>query len=338
MILNQVGKFEYVRSIQIPDDDCCFWAYGDRVSSLKIKDKVYKSLHSWNNDLEWALESLDVWQSLGYKGAPSSPASFFHQEFKTCKLCYSMNQPFLDHFSGGIQQVFTAGKIKAPVYYYDIKNAYYWAGLQGLPLEFNLYQKGDKNYIVLARILNKVNIPDSFNREFVILDNNDVDFFGLDIDVIFGISFDSHENLIDDVMSDLQAKLPAKTFKAISQSYWGRWASVKPLVMVHQKNKNRKITVMKNRFRNSIWANIIVHRVIRNIWQYVNKKAVLLVVDAILTRDRLHDNNVPDEVGKIRLTNIYNKDIFIRAPGQWTTCPVSPNLGNWVKHSGVKRT
>lgn len=314
--------------------DYRYWQYGDQVTTLCVNNEYQKRVTSFDDNIDWANELLEIWKAQGFKGSPSSPASFFHALFRTPKIPYSINEPFARGFHGGVQQILTDKNIvEPPLYYYDLMQAYFWAGHK-LPIDLQLYQPGDKYFLAVFEPQTLPDlIPNCYRNKYFIVDNYDIEFYNLQGHILYGVSWENEEDLITPIFDKLVNMVDDKTLKRIKQSYWGRWAANAPLIMVSVKNNRESVSKLGNLYRNSIWATLIVHRVIRRIWEYVNNQSVLILIDAILTRSRFLTGNIP---GAIRLKYQYDNPIKINAPGVWCELPEPASRTAWAKHAGYQ--
>jgi hypothetical protein len=327
---------EYVDHIQLPKSGTFrYWTYNNTVTTLINNGITYKSLKSWDGDLSWALESLELWKKLGYKGNPSSPASFFHEVFNTPRVNYSITSSIQPYFHGAIQQTFLRGTVEPPLYYYDLKSAYLWAGLRGLPTRYKPYEPGDRDFIAIwENTAQPLNAPLVFNRKRIIIDSADIECYGLTGNILWAVSYFDKSHFVGDTFEELIKYMPERTLKKITQTYWGRWASTTPVFMVNVNGKVRKNTMLKSIFSNYIWATIIVHRVIRRVWEYKSSETVLIIADALLNKVKIPTGNMS---GCFRLKETYDRSLIIKAPGVWTMAPANSDLSLWVKHSGYER-
>jgi len=323
LILPKTGNFRY-------------WKYANNVTTYIQNNICFKSLDNWDGDIEWANSAVELWHKLEFKGNPSCPASFFHELYRGPKINWSINSTLSAYFHGAVQQVFELGLIQPPLYYYDMKSAYLWGGLKGLPLNFRYYAYGDKNFIAIVELL-KIpdNAPNCFRRKIQVVTNEDIEYYNLEVKILWAVSCFNFDYPIAPIMERLNNVLDERTMKRITQSYWGRWAAKAPFFMVNVKEGKAKYTQLKSIFANFIWAIIIIHRVIRRVWEVKQLDTVLILTDAVLKKSRLLSvGNLP---GMFRLKDSFDKPVYVRSPGLWSIAPVPNDRAYWLKHSGYAR-
>jgi len=334
-------KYEKVRRINLEKKKFSgrVWRLGRLVSTIYDRDRdVYlKSIEKWEDDEELAYSCLDVWKSRGYGGAPSSPASFFPKIHKrNCWITFGQNSMLGKYFKGGWIETFRRGVIESPLHQYDLVSAYLWAGSLGFPSKYRPYQSGDKNFIVIFK-QSKINfkLPALFHDRLCIIQNQDIDTYGLRGDIVRGISWLSSDvvTILDDFYELQTLQLPEKAYKRITQSYWGLWASSRLLHLdIWDNGRIVKTVDSWNRFQNFLWAHLIMHRVARRMFELASSGAVLCYVDAVLTAERFPTG---ENLGDWQYKGYYPKGVTVINAGFWTPNPAPKNLREYLKHSGI---
>jgi hypothetical protein len=333
---------EYVEHLAAPGDGV-LWKAGGLITSVREGTSTQKNWSGFGGE-EKAREALACWQSLGWKGAPMSAASFFREMFGQMKrkgqIKSAMNAT-ANHFAskgfyGGWIEVLQKGSCMGPLFHYDLNSAYLWAGGQGLPLMIRAYNPGDKNFMVLARIKSaKEYIPKSMRvRELVLLTNEDIEYYGIDAEIMRGVSWEEARWGPDDVLSELIDHVPFWLFKKMTQSYWGVWAARKPIVAQSFKGGVlQREWELRNRFQNLIWAQLIISRVTRHVHQEARKGCRLIYVDSVLLDVEIETGS---RIGDWKPVETFPRGVFIRAPGVWARYPdqARRSVAYWYKHAG----
>jgi hypothetical protein len=322
----------------IPEDGKArVWRFQGRISTVQVGSTFYKSLSGWHGDLELCRECLEVWRSQDWTGYPSGPGSFFHKVFDSPTLCWSINAQLQPRFFGGWQEVFQPGRVEGPCWYYDIVNAYLWAGLQELPTRLRPYQPGDRRWLGIVELGRMpVTAPRPLQGERVLADWRDVETYGLDVRRIpWAVSWKEEDETnvpVWEAMKRVHELLPPRAFKLSTQSYWGRWASgarTEDATMVDGETVRSR--QLRNPFQNFPWATLIVHRVMRKAWRASRRDAVLAIVDAVLKTSQMRTGTKP---GDWSLKEQVPGDVYVKAPGVWDVVPVGENFHDWKKHAG----
>jgi hypothetical protein len=331
-------KYDNIDLFELPPDSE-IWRLGSSISTCRVETSYTKELNKWHS-LELALETYEKWLSLGFKGAPSSPCTVFHKINNSgVALNYSQNKYFAELSRGGWQQVFKYGSIAQHVRYYDIKAAYYSAGLNILPKKIRVYTKGDKYFLAIMKLdIINPNLPPAFRRKLVVCDYIDIDTYNLKGEIIFGVAWDKSDiiNLQETWENIKKLGLNNKTVKKMMQTYWGRWGMTKPVIRETRRGGSViSQSQIKNNLKNAVWSCLIINRVTRKVWRVVDSKNVLLVLtDAVLTTDKIETGSTAGSwVKKLDLPD----GVIIKAPGVWSgLLDSNKNVNEWEKHSGHK--
>ena len=309
---------------------------------------------------EKALEVHDVWKHLGYKGSPSSPASFFHQVCYLPKIPYSAQVIFLDHLHGAWQEVISADREASekrrlsvgarklqtytdPHYYYDLKSAYFWAASieEGYPTRVYPMTVNDERYLCLCDLekCKGIKLPSPLRKPIFVADNYDVELYGIPKKAIkIGVGLYDYRYLDVEFERVFGQGLPVDIQKSITQSFWGRWHSARRTVREKWVNGVLESTTeLKNNKLNFIWGLLTLHRVIRKLWQSGEKK--LVITDAILTSEKMEvpQNPVP---GDWVLKEYAPEGVVVVGAGIWTPIrdgKIPDNFADFLKHSGYAR-
>lgn len=324
------------------------YSYANVIRTIQTKDSLIKSTENFGYDEDLAYECLEIWNSIktdvqknkkyGYKGYPSSPASFINNNKLKHNVRWSTNIKFKSFFTGGWIENMKSGFTMQPVYHYDINKAYLWALSQGLPKRVFPYTKTMKHHLFVVRQQDKNHyIPSIYNTSLCIYDEDDMDFFGIKGEVIDAVSWNDNQAYVYDNIMEFENVLPPKAFKMLQKSFWGRWAADNELLVDHYRDgKLIKSRSLKNNFQNYVWSTIIIHRIIRSVFsQWLLLDGINVYVDAILSRKEMENNYIGNDIGKWKLENKFENGIYIDRPGTWDVLPLtSKKRITWYKHSG----
>lgn len=328
---------EYVEGIRIPETgDFRTWSYGGRTTTLLSGDRHEKLLTGFNGDRELAETCADIWRSKDFTGWPRGPASFFHQEFSTPSIPWSVNQPLSRYFRGGWMESFERGFCRGPLSYYDLKRAYMWAGDQDLPTRVRPFRYGDENFLAVMEIRGAPSgVPREFRSGRALVTPEDIEVYDLWGEILWGVSWKSEDTTRAhiDALQKIDY-LPPRATKLMQQSYWGRWAQTDRVVATTwqdgEKNTERQL---KNPSLNLVWATLILHRVKRRVYRATISDAVLVCVDAVLRRSPLEVGTSP---GDWTLKDRLDGGAIVDAPGVWTRAPAPEDRSRWDRHAGYE--
>lgn len=338
------------RSVLRPPKDGRVWRYGDSVTTVKTEDQHRKTLDAWAGDEDLARECVELWQARRetpsaqatktFRGYPSSPAGFYHEEARRLglgrpRVVWSAQAFLAKYFHGGWAQALALGHVAEPVTYYDIRRAYQWAGSLPLPVRYDPHRPDDENFLVILRVSDRRDfVPPAFEYPVVLATREDIDVYGLRGEVLAGVSWAEEDTRGADVWGHLE-DLPPKALKLASRSYWGQWAQSEGVTSEIWKNgKCSKRWTLPPARRDIPAATIIVHRVIRRLYCEAVAGAQLVATDAVLTDRELP---VGPAFGDWSVKMECPGGVFILGANRWTEVPVAANLRDWLKVSGVVR-
>mgnify|MGYP001283799170 CR=1 FL=1 len=318
------------------------WRVGFSITTVKSDGALFKSATPFGS-VDEAYECLYIWKQLGYKGAPSSPASFFRKtlfQMKNEGKVRFRPRAFANRLAGGTYlragwQEAAPGFWRRKVYHYDINKAYYWAGRQGLPIDLKPYQPGDRPAVVCMDVRGaRAELPRLFDRERLLVTTEDIDLYGLEGRVIDGVTWSTEDAVLDPVFDRLKKILPPYSYKVCTQSYWGMFAVQKPVVMESYKDDRRvRTTKLPMYGQHMPWAVVIVNRIVRKVYRaWIAHRAIRCFVDSVLCLDPMDTGDKP---GQWSLEGEYPKGVYIESPGTWTELPRPRNYLEWTKHAGI---
>lgn len=322
------------------------WKVCGFAQTAREGNETTKSFRGLGNSKERAEHAYGIWKELGFKGNPASPVSFYRKMYEKMRrrgdfnyrMNASVNFTLKQGFYGGWIEIMQNGFCAGPLYHYDVNKAYYWAGQEGLPTRVRPYSKGDANFMVLARIRShKRDLPVMIEqRKRVLLTNEDIDLYGIDPEIITGVSWadDVERFYPESVMVEFAGKVPEWLFKKMTQTYWGIYAQHLPIDReVWENGKLQKTIRMYNRNQNIFWAQTLVSRVCRHVYGEAVKGARQVYVDSIIVPEPIATG---EEIGNWRHVNTFPTGVIINAPGVWTPFPEGRRLhyNLWHKHAG----
>lgn len=314
-----------------------------RVHSHVTQQAVYKSLRGFQSEHD-AYQCLEHWRRRGWTGSPASPASFFRRQLlRMHKLGHvrfrcvaSPNHLLKSHFRGGWIEAMKLGTCRGRHYHYDLRNAYLWSALQGLPRTLRPYQPGDRNFVAIMDHIEGDNLPNRFERmRRALVTSEDLQVYPMEGQIIGGVSFDDLDVNLSPVLYEL-ADLPGNAFKSLSQSFWGCFASYRPIsVRYYEGGQELRTRYMYNRLQNLTWATLIINRVAARVWQQAQRGAVLVFIDSVVTP---HPVRTGDQPGDWRHVETFDKGLYVRAPGVFDALPLlrRHDLRSWYKHCGIQ--
>lgn len=308
------------------------WHKGKAPVSVMLRGGgVVKSLDQFDKHTECAsfMAMLQECQRNGVT-RPSSYSDCFHQLFQSPRVPYSVNHYFAEHFAGGWQEARETGKVRGHLFKYDLNSAYLWSGSQGLP-DTQSFSYTDvlahPDALYLVRIVPNPAAPFPFNRlPIVIAQLADIDLYALTVlEVIGGVRW-TRQIDGDEILKVVNR---FSFYKAIGRSYWGRWGSLAP---IRCKTLRADATVnkewpLRNGLLNFVWAQLIINRVKRRVFE-TDASPIHIFVDSIITRKRVSTGT---GLGDWKLVDDYRRGLEILGPG-WYGVPGGP----LIKHAGAK--
>lgn len=291
------------------------WLKGSTYASVQLKGGgVVKSLeqfdrHGHTEDSFMAF----LEECLRYEvSRPSSYSDVFHQLFSSPRIAYTVNRYLAPYFAGAWQEARVVGVVAGPLFRYDLNSAYLWSGSQGLPIAegFRYTERLTGNALCVVDIEPNPDAPHPFNRRSIVLAQpEDVDLYNLRVNrVVAGIRWNDNTNG-DEILGITQR---FSFWKQIGRAYWGRWAAQQPLKCRSYRNgAMQKQWELGNPALNFVWAQLIINRVKRKIYEY-DACPVHVFVDAVITRHRLP---VSDGVGGWRADGEFPVGLHIVGPG-----------------------
>lgn len=333
-------KREVIYCNKIPSDlDGVYYDFGKRSVSLVTSDKIFKTILPGFDNKEQAERALGLWRSKDWTGAPSSPASFFRRQAGNIyTIQFSYNNLFSGFQLGGWVEAFQTGFIEKPLTEYDINRAYFSSILRPLPVPSGIrkYKHGDKRFLVVASYSGDNSVfPRPLRTRRFLFSHEDLNFIPMDynkLKIIAGVSWEKEDLRILDTFEELSG-LDNDIYKRLTQSYWGVFGSSSPLHgrSIKDGKLNKQWKLGNNRFKNSVWANLIQKRVMNILASSIGPGTVRVYMDSILTSDEIPVGSRP---GQFKISSHWPKGIWMRNAGMWTDDPTKPH-DQWERHAGI---
>lgn len=256
--------------------------------------------------------------------APSSCPDVFHRIFPQQRLTYGNIRLFEGRTRGGWEEAILTGNLPGVWHLYDIRKAYLWASVLGLPRLASIRRSRAPSSLPGLYAVDlqepQPEAPYPYNVSTrVIAEARDIDEFGLRIErIIGGVTWSDVEP--EDVIT---SRLTGLSFaKHIQSQYWGRWLSSAPL----ECRQGSRVWRVRNPVYNPIWASLIIGRVRRRVWE-VRQTAAHVFCDSVLTQQHLPTGA---NVGDWRHEKTYANGITVRGAGHYGPLGALPD-----KHAGI---
>ena len=333
----------------VPDkvEDGQIWRVGLNASTARVGKETIKSYRGFGHSELFAEAAHADWERLGFKGAPSSAASFYRKMFDRVRrrdeisgvTNASANHLLAEGFYGGWIELIQHGYNRGPIYHYDLNRAYFWAGLEGLPTRIRRYDRGDKTFMVLCRVKShqkELPVMIEQRKSRVALTNEDIDLYGIEAEVFGGVSWDEDGPMFypESVLAELAGNVSDAVFKKCMQTYWGIYAQRRAIHReIWKSGELTKSYLLRNRDQNFLWAQIIISRVTRRVYSEAEGRARQVYVDSVLTDTPI---SIGEYAGDWKLVDTFPEGIVTRAPGVWTPYPIGREIkiSGWHKHAG----
>lgn len=211
---------------------------------------------------------------------------------------YAPKAPFYGRMFGPwMEQIFRGGEYTAPVFLYDINQAYRWSGTVGLPDLNSAYRTRDfrePHAIYLVKNA-KPYFPPPVDRETdgtFVMTSEERDAYQIDsADVVHGVAFRNERVDVQRVFDRIDTEFPSVA-KAVSQSYWGIWSSPKSVQQIGMLSGSTR--ELRNIYYNPVWAAFVTGRVKIACWL---KRDVTLRIycDSIMSTAAIPTGTEPGE-------------------------------------------
>ena len=321
------------------------WISNGVVTSVRTGDLMVKSASSFR-DIDQAYRALDCWRSMGYTGAPSSPASFWREWQREAReagrlkirTVASANSVLARGFEPLWIDKAAKGSVSGSWHHYDLNSAFLWGGIAGpLPTKYRPFQTRDRDFIALCKgWKGRKDLPMFLRRKEVLVTGDCAGLYGLDHvedRMIAGFAVAERSDQIMNEVTDLIAAVPADIGKRISQSYWGGWAASSFVEAVSLRGGVETSRVeLKNRGRNLALATEITRRVQSTCFAAAGD-ALAVYVDSLLLPKKLNTGKRP---GQWKHVASFPKGVYIEAPGLYHDLSAAHRTprARWYRHSG----
>lgn len=290
-----------------------FWSFHSMPTTVALPGGTFaKSLNGFADHQEESsfMELLREYESYGVP-RPSGYADVFHEQYKSPRVRWSLNSVLAPAVAGGWQAALVPGVHRGTFYKYDMKSAYLWASLLGMPdtktyhRSRTPWKKNDGVFrIKLVRPAKSAPFPFCQARE-CLATNLEIETYNLEIrEVIDGVTWTGLRDS-DDILKAVQT---VSTWKQAARAHWGRWGQSQKI----ECHANGKTWNLPNVALNIPWAHLVISRVKMRLWEFSNN-AVHVFIDSVITSEKLPTGR---NLGDWRLEKTYD-GIFIRGPGQY---------------------
>lgn len=308
-----------------------WWSYGDVIRTVQRKDcgSYIKSLSGWRG--AEASEILDhvaeIRETVGVE-LPSGYADAFRSACKVPRESPGFSLAFMSAFRGGWQEALKPGSHPGIWRLYDLRQAYFWALLQGLP-DPRFYHRtrclGYRDTLYRVRLAQpEPTAPYPFNRETEVLaTGEEIATYGLDVDeVMDGIAFRRSFNTTKMIDAITQWSF----WKRVARAYWGAWAS-SSYIECHTPSKTWALPPLGAHL---VWSHLIVSRVKMRVHEVSYRRAAHVFVDSVLIPGELPTG---DDPGDWHLVKEYRSGVAVIGPGHF-----GPLGGYADKRAGIPLT
>lgn len=314
---------------------------GGKVRSVKTKSGVTKDATPFGS-VGRAAECYDVWRSLGLRGAPASPASFWREYARRHRVVPPINGTINNVLRQGFYpswiECAAFGSVTGQWHHYDLNSAYLWGGIdRPLPERYRPYRPGDKDAIMLVQGWpNDWELPSPLRKERALITSDCIERYGLDIRgrVIEGVQIVSRSWAVRDQLTDLMCALPPDASKRLSQSYWGVWAAQsEPERLIIRGGRVVKRTALPARFQHLPMAALITRAVQSKVYEAAMPDAISVYVDSVLVPRTLATSGQP---GGWHHVSSFPRGVEIRAPGVLHDLATAhrTRMSDWYRHAG----
>lgn len=216
---------------------------------------------------------------------------------------------------------------------YDIRSAYLWSGLQGIPDFFSscgFTKTIKRGGIYRLRLFEPSQFIPFIGKSDVYATTEEIEMSGIkDFQILNGFVFSSMSDCIEETFARMQKYFSPDAIKKIGRAYWGRWALGDGACIVSKVRSGKEVSASEigRWFQNKVISHFIVSRVRLRVLFFAGL-AIHAFVDSIIPRRGIRVP-VGDSIGDWRVKN-YFSDIRIAGCGR------IQSRGRWEKHSGKK--
>lgn len=304
------------------------WGFRGQRRSVRVGSDVHKRRFMRPNAEAVFLEEC---RAAGITETPSSYGQVYHSLFKHPRPCGSLQAALNESLPGGWQVAAKKGPQTGTWYVYDLKSAYAWAAMQGLPQvrsarpSYAIEPHG--LYVATFRKAGIPLIPSHLKPgKFSILSTEEIERYDLQgVSVRSGAVFRRFES-IDANLERIRRSFT--DWKAIFRSFWGCWASNAPVEcsMLAYGQPIKEWTVNRRTF-NPVWAAYVLSRVKMRLADYAGEFCHAFVDSVILPR------RIPTgtDIGDWKLVEIVN-GLTVYGCGNWVG---NTDSGIVNKHAGI---
>lgn len=344
----------YVHAIPDPETlpgSCQTWSrFGLPVALQHFESRtVFKRRRNLGHEAE---EALEAWRSLGWRGSPSSPCSFFRRALLLEMEMASVHQRVRkanriagQYSTGPWCEVFEPGPTLEPLIEYDINRAFLASalGVGGVPLELTRSRRmGRDTYVALVQLnRDHVLVPSRFRGRAgkrILVTPEQIDLFGLDITLVTAFNARSTANVVPVIMGKLESYgLPPGVWKNIQSSFWGAFAAstgLKQTTWIEGRKRSETWLQPDPRVTNNVYAQRIIEGVVLKVAPLAFGRTILVHVDNVVTAETVETS---EAVGGWRVKRHLPNGVYVESSGLWHDDPeAAMRLDRvlWLKHAG----
>lgn len=334
------GSDAYVRDMPSTALASRWWSYRGQIRTMQLQTGEYLKCTSRFDELsdDELRAVIDESRAHGVK-MPGAYTDVFRKRYYSPRVSHSYNAPFYDYLCGGWQAALKPGRHAGHYINYDLRSAYRWAALEGLPdvSTFRATRSIGRNGVYLVTLREDADLshlphPFGMNKPRALTDvygrgrkqrrvtrclsalrviasGDEIHAYGLPIaEVHAGVTWRRWTDL-----NKIRDALDCVTFaKKAARSFWGVWAQ-RRAVECHTPGSEWELPALTT---NLVWAHLVLSRVKMRVWERVTPHTVHVFVDSVLTAAT---DNIPtgESVGDWRAERIYWEGVQVRGPGQY---------------------
>jgi hypothetical protein len=263
---------------------------------------------------------------------PSGYAAAFRYVYNSPPVSGTLNIPFGDMVHGGWQHG-TPGVHEGTWHHYDMKRAYYWALLQGLPDPARFYftkSTAYKDAVFRVRLHQPTEgAPYPFDTYTdVVCSGHEIEAYDLRVaEVLAGVAFRGEYRKLPQITNAIDRWTFAPM---VSRTFWGAWGAYEGCqCVIPDGTRHGRRWTLPARGRNVPWAHLILSRVRMRLWEASTLGPWCHVfTDSIITTQTMSTGTSP---GDWRHVATYTRGVKVAGPGQYGRAD-SPH---WLRYAGV---
>jgi len=323
-------------------DTCTVWRRNNRVTTIYTNNILIKSARSFGT-VERAGKAKKIYEEKGLSGYPTSPAGIVSDVLGRAITTGVVDSPLskiaIDLIgTNGVWlwiEKNVNGRYSKPVWHYDLNQAYRWGSKMGLPSNIEPYQNHWGFVGVLELEDSKRDLPSCLERDYIMVDHEDVRYYGLKGHWVSRVGFDDLSVSLTPMFEIIRDWFDERIYKKATQMYWRLFAMGEGATATrYERGEIKSQWNTGGRFRNPVWATLITHRVMRKVHQVMLHGGIQCFVDSVLIPYEMKTSNA---IGEWELESYFDNGVYIKAPGIYDSLPRSTlkPSDSWYRHSGI---